>query len=66
MLFRSLVNLKGCISVQNQSAFSSTFKMLKNDGNYRKEMGKVNKTYIKKNVGATAQIMHYINTQLSL
>ena len=59
-----LVNLKGCISVQNQSAFSSTFKMLKNDGNYRKEMGKVNKTYIKKNVGATAQIMHYINNQI--
>ncbi|MDB3913807.1 3-deoxy-D-manno-octulosonic acid transferase [Flavobacteriaceae bacterium] len=60
-----LVSLKGCISVQNQSTFSSTFRMLKNDLNYRKEMGKVNKTYIKKNIGATAQIMHYINNQIS-
>ena len=60
-----LVNLKGCVSVQNQSAFSSTFRMLKNDVNYRKEMGKVNKTYIKKNIGATAQIMHYINNKIS-
>ena len=59
-----LVSLKGCISVQNQSTFSSTFRMLKNDLNYRKEMGKVNKTYIKKNIGATAQIMHYINNQI--
>jgi len=60
-----LVSLKGCISVQNQSTFSSTFRMLKNDLNYRKEMGKVNKTYIKKNIGATAQIMQYINNQIS-
>lgn len=60
-----LVNLKGCVSVQNQSAFSSTLRMLKNDVNYRKEMGKVNKTYIKKNIGATAQIMHYINNKIS-
>ena len=59
-----LVNLKGCISVHNQSEFSSTLRMLKNDINYRNEMGKVNKTYIKKNVGATAQIMHYINNQI--
>ena len=59
-----LVNLKGCISVHNQSVFSSTLRMLKNDINYRNEMGKVNKTYIKKNVGATAQIMHYINNQI--
>ena len=60
-----LVSLKGCISVQNQSTFSSTFRMLKNDLNYRKEMGKINKTYIKKNIGATAQIMQYINNQIS-
>ena len=60
-----LVSLKGCISVQNQSTFSSTFRMLKNDLNYRKEMGKVNKMYIKKNIGATAQIMQYINNQIS-
>ena len=60
-----LVSLKGCISVQNQSTFSSTFRMLKNDGSYRKEMGKVNKTYIKKNIGATTQIMQYINNQIS-
>ena len=50
--------------VQNQSAFSSTFKMLKNDGNYRKEMSKVNKTYIKKNVGGPKIIAIKRNCQL--
>ena len=39
--------------------------MLKIDVNYRKEMGKVNKTYINKNIGATAQSMQYINNQIS-
>ena len=61
-----LVNLKGCISVKNQSAFSSIFNKLKNDINFRNEMGGINKTYIESNRGATAQIMQYIKTQIRL
>lgn len=61
-----LVNLKGCISVQNQSAFSSIFNKLKDDINFRNEMGGINKTYIESNRGATAQIMQYIKTQIRL
>ena len=61
-----LVNLKGCISVQNQSAFSSIFNKLKDDINFRNEMGGINKTYIESNRGATAQIMQYIKTQIPL
>jgi len=61
-----LVELHGCISISNLSTFSSTFIRLKNDINYRNETGKINDIYIRKNNGATAQIMQYVNTQLSL
>ena len=59
-----LVNLGGCISVGNQSAFSSTFNKLKNDINFRKETGAINDSYIKENIGATTQIMQYIHKQI--
>ncbi|MBL4604699.1 MAG: 3-deoxy-D-manno-octulosonic acid transferase, partial [Flavobacteriaceae bacterium] len=36
------------------------------DVNFRKETGKINGTYIKENIGATAQIMKYIYKQLIL
>lgn len=61
-----LVELNGCISINNQLTFSSIFRRLKNDIYFRNETGKINDIYIKKNKGATAQIMQYINTQLSL
>ena len=59
-----LVRLKGCVSVKNQQEFSSIFNKLKIDEDFRKETGNINDTYIKKNIGATAQIMEYINKQL--
>ena len=59
-----LVRLKGCVSVKNQQEFSSIFNKLKIDEDFRKETGNINDTYIKKNIGATAQIMKYINKQL--
>ena len=52
-----LVRLKGCVSVKNQQEFSSIFNKLKIDEDFRKETGNINDTYIKKNIGATAQIM---------
>lgn len=61
-----LVKLKGCFSVANQSAFSSIFNQLKLDKDFRQKTGKINETYIKENIGATAQIMNYIHKQLIL
>ena len=60
-----LVRLKGCVSVKNQQEFSSIFNKLKLDDDFRKETGNINDTYIKKNIGATAQIMKYVNKQLN-
>lgn len=59
-----LVQLKGCISVHNQSTFYSIFNTLKLDDILRKETGKINDQYIKNKTGATAQIMKYINKQI--
>jgi len=59
-----LVELKGCISVNNQEEFSSIFNQLKTDQDFRTETGNINDQYIKENIGATAQIMEYINKQL--
>ncbi len=59
-----LVRLHGCISVSSQSAFSSIFSKLKSDKDFRKKTGSINESYIKGNIGATAQIMQYINKQL--
>lgn len=59
-----LVALKGCISVRNEQEFSSIFKELNSNEIFRKETGSINDSYIKKNIGATTQIMNYINKQL--
>lgn len=61
-----LVEKKGCITVRNQSTFSSTFNTLKSDMDFRIKTGNINSTYIKENIGATAQIMNYIHKQLKL
>ena len=61
-----LVNLKGCLSVNNQSTFSNTFNKLKTDVNLRKETGKINDLYITNKTGATAQIIKYINKQIKI
>mgnify|MGYP001244090753 CR=1 FL=1 len=61
-----LVELKGCISVNNQIAFSRIFNQLKQDESYRKKIGNINSNYIKKNIGATTLIMKYINKQLKV
>lgn len=61
-----LVELKGCISVNNQIAFSRIFNQLKQDESYRKKTGNINSNYIKKNIGATTLIMKFINKQLKV
>lgn len=55
-----LVGLKGCISISNQQEFSSIFTTLKQRQAYSEELGEINQNYIKHNMGATKQIMNYI------
>jgi 3-deoxy-D-manno-octulosonic-acid transferase len=59
-----LVRLNGCISVSNQSEFSTIFKKLKQDKNFRIATGKINKNYIQEHLGATQKIMNYLKTKL--
>lgn len=59
-----LVRLKGCISIANQKEFSSIFVKLRNDVSYREKTGKINKNYIKQNIGASKKIINYLKTKL--
>jgi 3-deoxy-D-manno-octulosonic-acid transferase len=59
-----LVNLKGCISISNQTGFSSIFIKLKKDEDFTKSTGNINKKYIQEHLGATQKIMNYLKTQL--
>ncbi|MDP4601228.1 MAG: 3-deoxy-D-manno-octulosonic acid transferase, partial [Polaribacter sp.] len=59
-----LVRLNGCISVSNQSEFSTIFKKLKQDKNFRIATGKINKNYIQEHLGATQKIMNYLKTKV--
>ncbi len=59
-----LVDLKGCISINNQEDFLNTFTKLKSDENFRKTTGEINRRYIQNNLGATELIMNYLKNQL--
>jgi 3-deoxy-D-manno-octulosonic-acid transferase len=60
-----LVALKGCEVIANQKEFSTIFTKLKEDENYREQLGQINKQFIKENIGATQATMKYINSQLN-
>jgi len=60
-----LVALKGCISIEDQSTFSTIFIQLKSDEVFRRNTGAVNRQYVEENTGATSLIMNYINKQLN-
>lgn len=59
-----LVSLGGCRAVKNQQEFTNLIKMLYSDSFFRKQLGEINKKYVKDNVGATNLILNYINTNL--
>jgi 3-deoxy-D-manno-octulosonic-acid transferase len=59
-----LVELKGCISIQNQHQFSSIFTRFKSDKNYRKLTGEISAAYIQEHLGATKKIMNYLKLKL--
>ena len=55
-----LVKIGGCISINNQEEFTENFINLKEDENFRKLTGVINKRYIKDHLGATKLIMNYL------
>lgn len=55
-----LVNLKGCISIENRYELSSTFHNLINDKATRIEKGKICADFVQKNKGAVDSIMKKI------
>ncbi|MBL4643009.1 MAG: 3-deoxy-D-manno-octulosonic acid transferase [Flavobacteriaceae bacterium] len=59
-----LVALNGCKVIANQNEFSAIFTRLKENENYRKQLGQINTDFIKENIGATKATMKYINSQL--
>ena len=59
-----LVKIGGCISIKNKEEFSQTFINFKEEENFRKLTGVINKRYIKDNLGATKLIMNFLKTQL--
>ncbi len=60
-----LVNLGGCIVIKSQKEFDNQLQNLFFDVNYRQEKGKITKTYITQNIGATTKILEYIATKIS-
>lgn len=59
-----LVKIGGCISINNQEEFSSTFTQLKSDENFRRLTGVINKRYIQDHLGATKLIMNYLKEKI--
>ncbi|MFK8059392.1 MAG: 3-deoxy-D-manno-octulosonic acid transferase [Polaribacter sp.] len=59
-----LVKIGGCISINNQDDFTAHFINLKNDENFRKLTGIINKKYIEDNLGATKLIMNYLKDKI--
>lgn len=59
-----LVKIGGCISIKNQDEFTQNFINFKNDENFRKLTGAINKKYITNNLGATDLIMNYLKDNI--
>jgi len=55
-----LVNLGGCKVVEDQNSFNEYLKKLYTDSHFRKAKGKISKSYILKNTGATKIILDYV------
>ena len=56
----ALVNLNGCLSIQNQTQLDETFNLLLQNEDERFEKGHICSTFIQMNKGATAIIMNHI------
>ena len=56
----ALVNMEGCISIQNQSQLNEAFELLLHNEDERLEKGHICSTFIQMNKGATQTIMNHI------
>ena len=56
----ALVNMKGCISIQNQSQLNETFDLLLHNEDERLEKGHICSTFVQMNKGVTQTIMNHI------
>ncbi len=56
-----LINLGGSKGILNQEEFSGIFTDLKNNLELRINMGKINKNYVKNNIGATELVLNYVH-----
>lgn len=59
-----LVKIGGCLSIKNQDEFTQNFITLKEDKNFRKLTGVINKRYIQDHLGATELIINYLKDKL--
>lgn len=57
---KDLVALKSCLVVNNTEELTTTFNQLITDADYRRELGKKNRTFVLKNKNATKVIMDFI------
>ncbi|NHM04373.1 3-deoxy-D-manno-octulosonic acid transferase [Flavobacterium celericrescens] len=56
----ALVNMEGCISIQNQTQLNEVFDLLLQNEDERLEKGHICSTFVQMNKGATQAIMGYI------
>lgn len=56
----ALVNMEGCISIQNQTQLNEAFDLLLRNEDERLEKGHICSTFVQMNKGATQTIMHHI------
>lgn len=56
----ALVNMEGCISIQNQTELNEAFDLLLHNEDERLEKGHICSTFVQMNKGATQTIMHHI------
>ena len=56
----ALVNMEGCISIQNQSQLNEAFDLLLHNDDERLEKGHICSTFVQMNKGATQTIMNHI------
>ncbi len=56
----ALVNMEGCISIQNQTELNEAFDLLLHNEDERLEKGHICSTFVQMNKGATQTIMNHI------
>ena len=61
---QDLVQLGGCLVVTNQEELNNRIKTLFNQQNTVEEVGLISKNYVKNNLGATDQILNYLEKRL--